>query len=95
MHLHKSKLIKFKHPKYNNKHNLNNKHNKNKVPIVNQYISIYLDDANSHVIYILLILAINRRYKQNKLDIHIHIKIVKENNTIAESNKNNIQKDNI
>lgn len=50
MHLHKSKLIKFKQPKYNNKHNRNNKHNINKVPKVNQYTSIYLDDTNSHVI---------------------------------------------
>lgn len=50
MHLHRSKLIKFKHPKYNNKHNLNNKHNMNKLPNVNQYTSIYLDDINSQVI---------------------------------------------
>ena len=47
----RSKLIKFKQPKYNSKHNLNNKHNINKLPNVNQYISIYLEDINSQLGY--------------------------------------------
>lgn len=95
IHLHRSKLIKFKQLKYSNKQSLNNKHKINKQPKVNQYKSINLDDIKSQVQYKLLIFVIKKMQRKYKVQIQTHIKIVKDNNTIIESIKNIIQKDKI
>lgn len=95
MHLHKSKDTKFKQLKYSNKHNRSNKHTINKHPNVNQYRSIYFADIKSQVQYILLIFVIYIIEIKYKVHIHKQINIVKENKTITESIKNNIQKDRI
>ena len=85
--------MKFKQPKYNNKHSLNSKHNINILPNVNQYISIYFDDINSQDIYILFILIMQNIYIINNVQIQIQTNIVNENKTILESIRNIIQKD--
>lgn len=95
MHLHKSKHTKFKQLKYKRRHSLSNKHRINKQPNVNQYKSIYLAEIKSQVQYILFIFVLNKIHKKYNVQIHTHINIVKDNNTIIESIKKIIQNDNI
>ncbi len=91
IHLHKSKHTKFKQLKYNKRHNLINKQIINKHPKVNQYKSIYLADIKSQVQNKLFSLVINNIHIKKRVHIQIQTNKVKDNKTITESIKNNIQ----
>jgi hypothetical protein len=65
----------------------------NKHPNVNQYKSIYFADIKSQLQNMLLIFDVNKMQRKKSAQIQTHTKIVKDNSTIIESIKNNIQND--
>jgi hypothetical protein len=60
---------------------------------VNQYKSIYFADIKSQLQNMLLIFDVNKMQRKKSAQIQTHTKIVKDNSTIIESIKNNIQND--
>lgn len=91
----RSKLTKFKQPKYNKRHSLSKRHRTNIPPIANQYASMNFEAVKSHVQYTFLIFDTKRKDEKNKEHIQIQTNNTKDKRTTIESNKKIIQKDKI